>query len=141
MEKLIGAEIRNLQNSIMRKMDTITQGATNLNISASNVFIIDYLMMNQNNVTFQKDLEKAMSISKSTCSKVLDLMKSKGLINKEAVEDGRYNKIVITPLGEKVYAQIEEEIKKNEDILKQGISEEDINTFLKCISQMEKNME
>lgn len=140
MERKIGIEVRNLQNMIMRRMDSIASESTGANISAQNVFILSHLYENQGKDIFQKDLERAMAVSRSTCSKVVSLMEEKGLIRREGVKDARFNKIVITEKGTSTIAMVREKVDENETLLKEGLSEEDMRNFYRIIDTMEENI-
>ena len=133
MKRLIGAEIRNLQNLIARSLDKFTGSIQEVSLSGSNFFILKYLSENRNRDVFQRDIEKVSSITKSTCSKVLSVMESKGLITRSSIEDARFKKIEITPLGEELSKKIDERVYAHDKSLVEGLTEEQIQTFLFCI--------
>ena len=79
---------RTLDNNLNTKFDDIT------NI---NSWIIRYIDKNSNKNIYQKDLEKEFSITRSTASKVVNLMEKKGYIKRESVEgDARLKKLTLT---------------------------------------------
>lgn len=104
MKRLIGAEIRGLQNLISRQLEGLTSNLGENLISGPNLFILKYLMENEGKDVFQCDLEKVLSVTKSTCSKVLTTMQQKGLIERSSVSDARYKKSAL-PKKEKVWSK------------------------------------
>ena len=101
MKRLIGAEIRGLQNLISRQLDGFTSTLGDDLVSGPNLFILKYLMENEGKDVFQRDFEKVLSVTKSTCSKVLTTMQQKGLIERSSVADARYKKSLL-PKREKI---------------------------------------
>ena len=60
---------------------------------------------------FQRDIENAFSIRKSTVSKIIKLMENKDLIRRESVEyDARLKKIVLTDKAIEIHKMIKEDI-------------------------------
>lgn len=140
MEKIIGKEVKGLQNMMARYIERLSVDAGGARVSGSNLFMLRFIMENQGTDIFQRDLEKVLETTKSTCSKVISTMESKGLIKRVGVADARYKKICLTPLGEEVLAEAERHISALEEALRQGLSEEQLQTFFDCIDVMKSNL-
>lgn len=140
MKRLIGAEIRGLQNLISRQLDGFTATLGEDLVSGPNLFILKYLMENQKKDIFQCDLEKVLSVTKSTCSKVLTTMQQKGLIERSGVKDARYKKITVTEKGKKLVEKCDKFIYEHDKSLVEGLTEEQIQTFLYCIDTIKANI-
>lgn len=140
MKRLIGAEIRGLQNLISRQLDGFTSTLGDDLVSGPNLFILKYLMENEGKDVFQRDLEKVLSVTKSTCSKVLTTMQQKGLIERSSVADARYKKIIITEKGKNLVEKSDEFIYAHDESLVKGLTEEQIKTFLYCIDTIKSNI-
>ncbi len=141
MKRLIGAEIRSLQNLISRQLDGFTSTLGEDMVSGQNLFILKYLTENEGKDLFQCDLEKVLSVTKSTCSKVLSTMQQKGLIDRRGVEDARYKKIVITEKGKNLVEKFDKFIYAHDESLVKGLTEEQITTFLRCIDVIKSNIQ
>lgn len=141
MKRLIGAEIRSLQNLISRQLDGFTSTLGEDMVSGPNLFILKYLTENEGKDLFQCDLEKVLSVTKSTCSKVLSTMQQKGLIDRRGVEDARYKKIVITEKGKNLVEKFDKFIYAHDESLVKGLTEEQITTFLRCIDVIKANIQ
>lgn len=140
MKRLIGAEIRNLQNTISRHIDNYVNSIVDVQISGTNMFLLNYLYDHKNQNVFQKDLESVFAFTKSTCSKVLSLMQEKELIVRESVNDARFNKIVLTKNGEMVVENMRAKIAEHDKALTQGLTEEQLQVMLHCFEIIKQNV-
>ncbi len=140
MKKLIGAEIKSLQNMIARQLDNHFMQVGDCAISGPNAFMLKYLKDNPDKDIFQKDFEQILSTTKSTCSKVLSKMEEKGFIKREGVSDARYRKIILLPRGKEIVEKTTEFIDEYEKKMLTGLTDEQIETFLECITVMKKNI-
>ncbi|CZT55946.1 MarR family winged helix-turn-helix transcriptional regulator [Solibaculum mannosilyticum] len=90
---------------------------------------------------YQKDLEEAFHIRKSTVTGILQLMEKNGFIKRESVEkDARLKRIVPTPKAEKRREKIMENIRATERRLEMGISKEDLETCRFVLERMLQNL-
>ena len=95
-------------------------------------YLLRYLYENQERDVFQRDIEKAFSISRSSVTVTLQLMEKNGLIRRESVaQDARLKRIVLTQKARDLHRQIEADILAFESNLARGISEEEQEVFLR----------
>ena len=74
--------------------------------------------------------------------RILKLMEKNGVIRRESTPyDARLKRIVITEKGAGLKDQIAKDVVHLEETLMLGISQEDLNVFLKVLDQMLKNLE
>ena len=138
-EKMIGRELRSLSNLIMRQverqqkdMDTVT---------AANGWIIGYIADNSLRDIYQRDLEEAFGITRSTVSKNINLMVQKGLIVREGVaHDARLKKLVLTPKAWVMFEKMKRDSFEMEKRLTSGFSPEELKLLLQLIERMKQNM-
>lgn len=141
MPKLIGAEVKGFANLLGRYLDSSMPKSTGYpQLSGPNIFILKFIHDHENEDIFQKDIEKKLMITKSTCSKVLSTMEEKNLIQRVSVNDARYKKIVVTALGDEIRQKADACVSRMEDKLKQGLSNEEIETFFRIIDKMKVNI-
>ena len=70
-------------------------------------YLLRYLYENQERDVFQRDIEKAFSISRSSVTVTLQLMEKNGLIRRESVvQDARLKRIVLTQKAKDLHQQI-----------------------------------
>jgi DNA-binding MarR family transcriptional regulator len=140
----VGKSVRSLNNLIMRRFDSNRPDREALErVTNANRWVISFLVEQQNNGkdVYQKDLETAFCITRSTISKVIDLMIQKDLIRRMPVaHDARLKKLVLTQkameLSEKmrIYADgVEREITA-------GFSDKELDTLFEYIDRMKKNL-
>ncbi|WP_455254970.1 MarR family winged helix-turn-helix transcriptional regulator [Ruminococcus sp.] len=104
-------------------------------------YLIRYLYENQERDVFQRDIEKAFSISRSMVTVTLQLMEKNGLIRRESVaQDARLKRIVLTQKARDLHRQIEADIMAFESNLARGISEEEQEVFLRVAKKMQENL-
>ena len=104
-------------------------------------YLLRYLYENQERDVFQRDIEKAFSISRSSVTVTLQLMEKNGLIRRESVaQDARLKRIVLTQKARDLHRQIEADILAVESNLARGISEEEQEVFLRVAKKMQENL-
>ena len=104
-------------------------------------YLLRYLYENQERDVFQRDIEKAFSISRSSVTVTLQLMEKNGLIRRESVaQDARLKRIVLTQKARDLHRQIEADILAFESNIARGISEEEQEVFLRVAKKMQENL-
>lgn len=139
----IGLELRSLNNIIMRFMENNTHKKYIDSITGTNGWIIGYIAHHSRNDrdVFQKDLEQKFTITRSTASKVINLMVQKGLIERHPVShDARLKKLVLTPKALEFSKSMEIDGKLMEKTLTKGFSQQEIDTLSGYIKRMKQNL-
>ena len=89
----------------------------------------------------QRDLEEAFGITRSTVSKVLDLMERKGLIERTSVErDARLKKLTLLPKAWELSKQMREYAEGVEREIARGFSPEEIKNLFNYIDRIRENL-
>lgn len=112
-------------------------------MTGANAWIIGYISdkTDNNEDVFQKDLESCFEITRSTASKVVNLMVEKGLIERQSVPwDARLKKLVLTDRAREVNKLMIEDFTEVETILSKGFTEQEMEQFFDYIHRMQKNM-
>lgn len=111
-------------------------------ITGTNGWLLGYLEDNSHRNVYQKDLEDAFCITRSTVSRVVDGLVKKGLIERQPVpEDARLKRLVLTPKATALTAMMREDGQKLEARLTAGFSREEIETLLQYLDRMKQNIE
>ena len=140
-ERHIGFEIRTLSNLIHRKIkQMVTEDEEAL--TPHQAWVLNYLILQGGDQdTIQRDVEKQFSIRRSTASHMLQLMERGGYILRVSVpEDARRKKLVPTQKGMDAYQRMVNRLGRFESILQNGISEDELQQFLRILLIMEKNV-
>ena len=79
---------------------------------------------------------------RATIAEILSLMEKNGLIERKANDgDGRLKQIILTEKSLEIKNSIKKEVNKVEDNLKKGLTEEEVNQFMKTLKKMSENLE
>ena len=100
-----------------------------------------YLREHENEDVFQKDLEQAFSITGATATNILKVMEKDGLIIRIPMQhDARLKKLQMTPKGYELDTYSRENLRRLEEGLKKGFSEEEITRFREYLDRMTQNI-
>ena len=98
----IGGEVRRLNNLIKRRIDADPIFIEQNKVTGTHGYILGFICRKneKNEVVYQKDIEQAFSIRRSSATEILNTMETNGLIVREASDiDKRLKKLVITEKG------------------------------------------
>ena len=143
MERLIGVELRRLSNLTCRYFDQLANKKRVDAITGTNGWIICYIARQneQGNDVFQRDLESRFGITRSTASKVVNLMVQKGLIEQQGVPgDKRLKKLCLTERAMEVKLLMDENRRGFEETLRRGFSEGEIETLFSLLDRLQENL-
>lgn len=140
-ENAIGFHIRELNNALRKSREQCNQNSEIKDITMMHQWIIGYLASNTDHDVHQRELETELNIGKSTLTEVLNIMEKNDLVIRISSEkDARCKKIVLTEKSIRIDSEISQKIKATEEKLRKGITEEEIELFLKNIKKMIANI-
>ncbi|MBQ2288417.1 MAG: MarR family transcriptional regulator [Lachnospiraceae bacterium] len=139
----ISFQLHNLSHLLKRRMEhSLTCCHIDDTVSRNNGWILGYLAHHPDQNVFQKDIENAFCVRRSTVSKVIRLMETKGLIRRESVpNDARLKKLVLTPDGMELHKAIEQQIIDTENLLRQSITDEELEIFSRIMDKFRNAIE
>lgn len=140
MEKDCGMWIHVLSHMLKKRMNANMQS---LGLTGVQSRIMHYILVKcADGPVFQRDVENAFGMSRSTATGILQLMEKNGLILRKSVaSDARLKSLVPTDKAAHLDAQIGESLRQTEQRLTQGLSDEQITLFLETMAQMSANLE
>ena len=95
----------------------------------------------KNPVTYQKDLEKNLNLSRATISCVLKTMEKNKLIDRVSnTLDARSKEVVLNQNLKSNLEQNISEIKKIDKLITKDIDSNDLKIFLKVMKKMKENL-
>lgn len=140
--KPIGVEIRVLNNMITRFFELMPSHSEVEKLTGTNGWIIRFLVRNRHRDVFQKDLEQEFGITRSTASRVIDLMVQKGLVVRESVEhDARLKKLVLSEKALELSEKMKELGEAVDNALISSISEKELEDFYRVLQKLQNSME
>ena len=140
-DQQIGSEIGMLGNLLKRQMMCHTGKAEPDHATGMQAMIIHYLSTVPGD-HFQRDVETRFRFRRSTATGILQLMEQHGIIRREPVEhDGRLKRLVLTEQARAMDEYITERMKQMEQLLRQGISEDELKGWFAVCEKIRSNLE
>lgn len=141
MEDKILYNINLLHRLVVRELVHNHEKFINPQFGPSQMIIIDYLMQHKNEEVYQKDLEMILSLRRATVSGILQTMEKNGLIERNICNnDVRCKTITLKNSARETFEHKMEKFLNVENILKNGLNEEEISEFCHIISIMQDNI-
>lgn len=140
MEKDCGMWIHILSHKLKKRMNANMQS---LGLTGGQSRIMHYILVKcAEGLVFQRDVEKAFGMSRSTATGILQLMEKNGLIVRESVaSDARLKSLIPTERAAHLDAQISESLRQGEQRLTKGLSSEQLAQFLETAAHMAANLD
>ncbi len=143
MERALGAELRKVSNLTHRYFEQNSNKARVDAITGTNSWIIGFVAHQEEmgREVYQRDLETRFGITRSTASKVVNLMVQKGLLEQQSVpEDRRLKKLKLTERALEVKQLMDEDHVRFEATLRKGLSPEEVNTLFALLDRIKQNL-
>ena len=136
----VGYEIKAVSNLLKRKV--FEMGALEKKpLTEMQMHIIDFLYRHQNEDVFQRDLEEALSVRRSSISRFLAVMEDKGLLLRQPVpQDARLKKLTLTPAAIADHEQGIRQIQRIEETIARGLSAEELQEFYRVLLKIKQNL-
>ena len=130
--------MREINNNIAKKYKTIEEDSI---VTGTTGKIIGFLYYNGDKEIFQKNIEEAFQIRRSTASKILKIMEQKGFICRESNNcDARMKRIILTEKSLVFHNIVNETINCVECKISKEIPEEELKIFLKVLDKIKSNI-
>lgn len=98
--------------------------------------------INSSKDVYQKDLESVLNLRRATVSGVLQTMEKNNLIMREVSDnDARSRKIILKDKARLIYNENKERLDNLENIIKKGISDQDLFVFSKVVDKIKNNLD
>lgn len=136
-------EIKALEQEIFRYIMGHTKMSEGKKVpTPTQMQIVAYILKHANTDIYQRDLENILQLRRATVSGVLQTMEKNHLIERLVDEnDTRSKKIILNPNVISSFEGHFAKIKQMEQIMVEGLTNEEIEVFRKVIEQMKENIE
>ena len=136
----IGFELRLIHNLIGESMKSKRE-ADGICLTQLQHLIIRYLMENERDEVYQKNLEEMLHTSRATISNTLQVMERNGLVRREtAKQDARLKKLVLTDKAREISRKAKENVEEMEQLLRKDLSEEEAQLLLSMLRRIRENL-
>lgn len=144
----LGFQINNLSRMIRRQTNKIAfQNAAGeddpaVPHNAQQGWIIGYLYHHQDREIYQRDVQEAFHLRRSTVTGILQQMEKNGMVIRSSVEsDARLKKITLTKKAVALHESIISGIQKTEEMISKGLTPEEKKAFLLTCQKIRENLE
>ena len=139
-EQTICGELGMLNNLFKRQM-ACQSGEEFSKVTGMQGMIIHSLLVADGD-RFQKDVETQFRFRRSTATGILQLMEQHGILRREPVaHDGRLKRLVLTDRARAMDERITERMVQMEQMLRRGITEEELNNWFAVSEKIRSNLE
>ena len=136
IKKMVCTEVKCISNLVHQELN----GATHSGTMMQKMFL-GYLDAHEGTPVYQKDLEAAFHIRRSTASGILQIMVRDGLLVREPVEgDARLKRLVLTPIAMEQLAEMQQDILQVEQKATKGLTAEERKTLLSLLDKVITNL-
>ena len=128
----IGGEFRAISNLIKRKFDSDSIIAYQKNVTGTHGYVLGFIRRkNSDGISvYQRDVEQAFMIRRSTATEILNVMEQNGLIIRKPNEkDKRMKELVVTKKAIEIHDKIIARLDMLDDEIKSQLSCEELSTL------------
>ena len=140
-QRHVGPAVKSLSHRIGQVLNNIPAVRENKDLTGIQVWILNFLFRRGETATFQRDVEAEFNVRRSTATEILKQMERSGLIRRVPVDyDARLKKIELTEFASDVKKQLEEQVRRTENVLTEGFSKEELDAFFEYIERFKQNL-
>lgn len=140
-EKTIFTEIRILSNLIRQKLWSNPQAEIDGKLIGGHGYILKFIA-ESGSAVFQRDIEKAFKIRRSTVTQTLNRMENNGIILRKSVNyDSRLKQIELTEKGKQIHLSFKNRAENFENEVSRALTLKERECFLCLISKLQKKVE
>lgn len=142
MDYFIEIELIKTVNLMKRKIEESIIGAIDRTLTVSQAHVIGFIAHNsKKRDIYQKDIESAFELHRSSVSLMLTNMEKSGFIQRVSVEDdARLKKIILTKRAQELQEKIQNGINKENEIMLKDISLADQKHMIEVLQRIRKNI-
>lgn len=142
MHNRVSRELKRLDTRIARKLEKECPIEDARDITGTNGQLIAFLSEHEDDPVYQKDIEKAFGITRSTASRVLSLMEQKDLVERRGVEhDARLKRVTLTERSRQYSQLMHKRCIELEEQLFRGFTQEEEALVLSFLKRMHDNLD
>lgn len=133
-------ELTAVSNFFSHRIEDIEKRIYPEGLNASYGYIVSYLCLHENDNIFQRDIERAFDLNRSTVSTILKELEAEGLIErKPVVTDARLKKVVPTQAAKMINSACNNEVEHFFYDLASDVTEKEMLAFEKVLKILNKN--
>ncbi|MDE6434708.1 MAG: hypothetical protein K2L07_10840 [Lachnospiraceae bacterium] len=104
-------------------------------------WILEYLAFQEEEVIYQKDIERNFKVGKSTIAGIMKVLEKNDLIVRKSVKgDARLKQVCLTKKGEQYIEQMRQRRNAMEERVTKGLSQKELDLFFQIVKKMRENL-
>ncbi|MDO4541813.1 MAG: MarR family transcriptional regulator [Bacillota bacterium] len=137
----VGMAIAAVTHSIKRQIPKDFLGC-DVELTGTQIWVLVYIAsLGRDGAVFQRDVETAFNITRSTASGILKRLEEKGfLIRRTDRSDSRQRQLFLTPRAVDLCAAMTQAVSAIDEKLLRGIEPRELETFLSVLGRMCENI-
>ncbi len=137
----VGARLQFLSRAFTRTHLRVARDMGEEELSMAGGHLIGFLYQNRGREVYQRDIEEALHITRSSVTSLVKLMEKKGYLSRQSVEsDARLRKITLTEKGAASFEHTMAAIRQTEDLAVRGLTDEQVETFFSICDIIQENL-
>lgn len=137
----LGRQIGHVSHLFRRSIDNLiateSRDYSDNALTGRNFWVLRYLEEHAGENVFQKDLESAFKIRRSTVSCMMELMEQKGLLRRESVDgDARLKRLVLTEKSKEMLAAVSKGVEHLEGEVRAGFTPDEYDTLTVLLERL-----
>ena len=142
LPQVIPAQMRRVNNLISRRVNYYSRQNGVEDVTAMHGWILAYLYNSRDREVFQRDIERAFSITRSTVTNILQLMEKKGYIRRVSVpQDVRLKRLILTDAGAEAHQQIMRSLRQTDQYISGLLTAEENAELLRLLNKLRAGLE
>lgn len=111
-------------------------------LTGRNFWVLRYLEEHEGETVFQKDLESAFKIRRSTVSCMVELMEQKGLLRRESVDgDARLKRLILTDKSKEILAAVSKGVENLESEVRACFNPKEYDALMSLLKRLSDFLE
>ena len=142
LPQVIPAQMRRVNNLISRRVNYYSRQNGVEDVTTMHGWILAYLYNSRDREVFQRDIERAFSITRSTVTNILQLMEKKGYIRRVSVpQDARLKRLILTDAGAEAHQQIMRSLRQTDQYISGLLTAEENAELLRLLNKLRAGLE
>lgn len=135
-------ELKSVSNLIKRRIDQVLVKDSEEDLTGGQGAVIGYLSNHADKDVYQKDIEEAFGIRRSTVTGTLKLMEKSGYLERHSVpQDARLKKLVLTQKGMDRHQRFIQAVSQVDQEVMNGLTEIEKETLMTLLQKIRSNCE
>lgn len=138
----IGHALHALDITMRRYIDTYSHKKEHENLTGTNTWVIQFIADHKDEPVYLRDIERRFGITRSTASKVVDMLVRNGFVERHTGEtDARLRRLTLTEKSENLLADIRADHEAMEAVLTKGFTQNEKETMLTYLRRAKINVD